>query len=83
MNLFKILKARHKQMLLSRILVRPLTLSPTNASYTSLTTKEFGEQLLVGLKKILTDRTQKVVVNGSSSESARVKSGVPQDTAVL
>ena len=45
MNLFKILKVRHKQMLLSWILVKPLTLSPTNASCTNLTTMEFGEQL--------------------------------------
>ena len=50
MNLFKILKARHKQMLLSWILVRPLMLSPTNASCTNLTTMEFGEQLLIGFK---------------------------------
>ena len=46
----KILKARHKQMLLSWILVRPLMLSPTNASCTNLTTMEFGEQLLIGFK---------------------------------
>ena len=32
---------------------------------------EFGEQLLIG-----------VVVDGSSSESARVRSGVPQGTVV-
>ena len=50
MNLFTILKARHKQILLSWILVRPLTLSPTNASCTNLTTMEFGEQLLIGFK---------------------------------
>ena len=48
MNLYKILKARHKQMLLS--LVRPLTLSPTNAFYTNSTTTEFGEDLLIGFK---------------------------------
>ena len=45
MDLFKILIARHEQMLLSWILVRPLMFSPTNASYTNLTTTEFGEQL--------------------------------------
>ena len=50
MNLFKIFKARHKQMLLSWILVRRLTLSPTNASCTNLTTMEFGEQLLIRFK---------------------------------
>ena len=50
LNLFKILKARHKQMLLFWILVRPLMLSPTNASCTNLTTMEFGEQLLIGCK---------------------------------
>ena len=50
MNLFKILKARHKQMLLSWILVRPLMLSPTNASCTNLTTMEFEDQLLIGFK---------------------------------
>ena len=78
MNLFKILKARHKQMLLSRILVRPL-----NASCTNLTTMEFGEQLLIGFKIFfLTNKTQKVVVDGSSSESARVRSGVPQVTVL-
>ena len=30
------------------------------------------------IQNFLTNRTQKVVVDGSSSESARVKSGVPQ-----
>ena len=30
------------------------------------------------IQNFLTNRTQKVVVNGSSSEAARVKSGVPQ-----
>ena len=79
MNLFKILKARHKQM--SWILVRALTLSPTNASCTNLTTMEFEEQLLIGFN-FLTNRTQKVVVDGSSSESARVRSGVPQGTVL-
>ena len=38
------------QMLLSWIFVRPLMLSPTNASCTNLTTMEFGEQLLIGFK---------------------------------
>ena len=32
------------------------------------------------IQNFLTDRTQKVVVDGSSSESARVKSGVPRGT---
>ena len=40
---------------------------------------EFGEQLI---KNFLTNRTQKVVVDGSSSESARVRSGVPQGTVL-
>ena len=69
-------------MLLSWILVRPLTLLPTNASCTNLTTTEFGEQLLIGFKTFLTNRTRKVVVDGSSSESARVRSGVPQGTVL-
>ena len=43
---------------------------------------EFGEQLLIGFKIFLTNRTQKVVVDGSSSESARVRSGVPQGTVL-
>ena len=34
------------------------------------------------IHNFLTNRTQKVVVNGSSSESARVKSGVPQGTVL-
>ena len=34
------------------------------------------------IQNFLTNRTQKVVVDGSSSESARVKSGVPQDTVL-
>ena len=34
------------------------------------------------IKNLLTNRTQKVVVDGSSSESARVKSGVPQGTVL-
>ena len=50
--------------MLSWILVRPMTLSPTNVSYINLTSTEFGEQLLIGF----------------NSESARVKSGVPQGT---
>ena len=33
-------------------------------------------------QNFLTNRTQKVVVDGSSSESARVKSGVPQGTVL-
>ena len=32
------------------------------------------------IQNVLTNRTQKVVVDGSSSESARVRSGVPQGT---
>ena len=50
----QILKARHKHMLLSCILVRPLTLSPTNASCTNLTTMEFGEQHVIGFKMLIT-----------------------------
>ena len=80
MNLFKILKARHKQMLLSQILVRPLTLSPINASYTNSTIYGIRGTTLNWIQNFLTNRTQKVVVDGSSSESARVKSGVPQGT---
>ena len=38
------------QMLLYWILVRPLTLSLQNSSYTNSTTTEFGEQLLIGFK---------------------------------
>ena len=76
------LKARHKQMLLSWILVRPLTLSLTNASCTNLTTMEFGEQLLIGFKIFWPIKTQKVVFDGSSSESACVRSGVPQGTVL-
>ena len=34
------------------------------------------------IQNFLTNRTQKVVVDGSSSESARVRSGVPQDTVL-
>ena len=34
------------------------------------------------IQNFLTNRTQKVVVDGSSSESARVKSGVPQGTVL-
>ena len=34
------------------------------------------------IQKFLTNRTQKVVVDGSSSESARVRSGVPQGTVL-
>ena len=34
------------------------------------------------IQHFLTNRTQKVVVDGSSSESARVKSGVPQGTVL-
>ena len=34
------------------------------------------------IQNFLTDRTQKVVVDGSSSESARVRSGVPQGTVL-
>ena len=34
------------------------------------------------IQNSLTDRTKKVVVDGSSSESARVKSGVPQGTVL-
>ena len=82
MNLFKILKARHKQMLLSWILVRPLMLSPTNASCTNLTTMEFRGTTFNWIQNFLTNKTQKVVVDGSSSESARVRSGVPQGTVL-
>ena len=74
MHLFKILKARHKQMLLSWILVRPFTLSPTNAFCTNLN-KCYGI-------RGTTNRTQKVVVDGSSSESARMRSGVPRGTVL-
>ena len=35
---------------------------------------------LISIQNFLTNRTQKVVVDGSSSDSARVKSGVPQGT---
>ena len=34
------------------------------------------------IQNFLTNRTQKVVVDGSSSESARVRSGVPQGTVL-
>ena len=34
------------------------------------------------MQNFLTNRTQKVVVDGSSSESARVKPGVPQGTVL-
>ena len=34
------------------------------------------------IQNFLTNRTQKLVVDGSSSESARVKSGVPQGTVL-
>ena len=39
---------------------------------------EFGGQALNWIQYCLTNKTDKVVVDGSSSESARVKSGVPQ-----
>ena len=35
------------------------------------------------MQNFLTNRTQKVVFDDSSSESARVKSGVPQGTVLL
>ena len=34
------------------------------------------------IQNLLTNRTQKLVVDGSSSESARMKSGVPQGTVL-
>ena len=37
---------------------------------------------LIWIQIFLTNRTQKVVVDGSSSESARVRSGVPQGTVL-
>ena len=45
---------------------------------------KFGIQgtTLNRIQNFLTNRTQKVVVDGSSSESARVRSGVPQGTVL-
>ena len=40
------------------------------------------EKTLNWIQNFLTNRTQKVVVDGSSSESARLKSGVPQGTVL-
>ena len=40
------------------------------------------ETTLNWIKNFLTNRTQKVVVDGSSSESARLKSGMPQGTVL-
>ena len=41
-----------------------------------------GGKLLLWIKAFLTDRTQRVVVNGESSELEVVKSGVPQGTVL-
>ena len=76
MNLFKILKARHKQMLFSWILVRSLTLSPNQRFLHKLDHYGIRGTTLNWIQNFLTNRTQKVVVEGSSSESARVRSVV-------
>jgi len=39
--------------------------------------------LLEWLKDFLTDRSQRVLVNGEQSDSANVKSGVPQGTVLV
>ena len=82
-NLFKNLKARHKKMYVVVLDFSTLMLSTINASYTNFTTtKGIRGTTLNWIQNFLTNRTQKVVVNSSSSESAHVKSGEPKGTVL-
>ena len=67
---------------MSWILVRPLTVSPHQRLLHKLDHYGIRGTTLKCIQNFLTNRTQKVVVDGSSSESARVSSGVPQGTVL-
>ena len=77
MNLFKILKARHKQMLLSWI-SKAFDVVPDQRLLHKLDHYRIRRTTLNWIQNFLTNRTQKVLVDGSSSESALVMSGVPR-----
>ena len=64
--------------LLSCILVRPLTLSPHHRLLHKFDHYRIRGITLNWIQNFLTNIPQKVVVDGSSSESARLMSGVPQ-----
>ena len=78
MNLLKILKARHKHMLLQVLdFSKAFDVVPHQRLLHELYHCGIQRTTLNWIQNFLTNRTQKVV-NDSFSESARAKSGVPQ-----
>ena len=83
MNLFKILKARHKQIYVVVLdFSKAFDVAPHQRLLHKLDHYGIRGTTLNWIQNFLTNRTQKVVVDGSSSKSARVRSSVPQGTVL-
>ena len=82
MNLCKILKAGHKTDVVVLDFSKAFDVVPHQLLLHKLDHYGIRGTTLNRIENFLTNRTQKVVVDGSSSQSARVRSGVPQGTVL-
>ena len=82
MNLFKILKARHKTDVVVLDFSKAFDVAPHQRLLHKLDHYGIRGATLHWIQNFLTKWTQNVVVDGCSSESARMRSSVPQGTVL-